>query len=267
MFTDWVTGEGWHMGRGPKGADGTSALIDLQLLWAYQVAADMESKIGMKGYADEYNQRAGVLKATIRKKYWDNAKGLFADRAEKGVYSQHANTLAILTGVVQGDEVSAIAKKVLADSTLAPASIYFKYYVHQALVKAGLGDNYIKWLDIWRENIKMGMTTWGETSQVDTTRSDCHAWGASPNIEFFRTVLGIDTDAPGFAKVKIEPHLGSLTAIGGTMAHPKGSIGVNYVYRKKKWHVQVILPSEITGRFIWNGKSYPLTSGNNQLEL
>ncbi|RYD93437.1 MAG: alpha-rhamnosidase, partial [Sphingobacteriales bacterium] len=266
-FTDWVTGEGWHIGRGPKSADGTSALIDLQLLWAYQVAADMENSIGMKQYAVDYNQRAAVLKTTIRKKYWDANRGLFADRKEKDVFSQHANTLAILTNVAEKSEAPAIVQKILTDSTLAPASIYFKYYVHQALVKAGLGNNYVGWLDKWRENIKMGMTTWGETSQVDTTRSDCHAWGASPNIEFFRTVLGIDTDAPGFAKVKIEPHLGSLKAISGTMPHPKGNISVDYIYRKKKWYVKVVLPFEITGAFIWKSKTYPLASGNNQLEL
>ncbi len=34
--------------------------------------------------------------------------------------------------------------------------------------------------------------------------------GSHPNIEFFRTVLGIDSDASGFSKIKVEPHLGSL---------------------------------------------------------
>ncbi len=109
---------------------------------------------------------------------------------------------------IEIQQANAIGKKMLTDSSLAPASIYFKFYLHQALVKAGLGNDYLNWLDLWRENIKMGMTTWAEISDINNARSDCHAWGASPNIEFFRTVLGIDSDAPGFAKVKIEPKLG-----------------------------------------------------------
>ena len=88
----------------------------------------------------------------------------------------------------------------LADTSLAPASIYFKFYLHQALTKAGLGNDYMSWLGKWRENMDLGLTTWAETSDVNTSRSDCHAWGLSPNIEFFRTILGIDSDAPGFQK-------------------------------------------------------------------
>ena len=83
--------------------------------------------------------------------------------------------------------------------------IYFKYYLHQALVKARLSNDYMNWLNTWRENTKMGLTTWAEESNLQATRSDCHAWGASPNIEFFRTVLGVDIDsyAPGLLKLKL----------------------------------------------------------------
>ncbi|MFM6914795.1 MAG: alpha-L-rhamnosidase C-terminal domain-containing protein, partial [Aquirufa sp.] len=76
--------------------------------------------------------------------------------------------------------------------------------------------------------IDMGLTTWAETSDISTSRSDCHAWGASPNIEFFRIVLGVDSDAPAFAKVKIEPHLGELKEVEGVVPHPQGEIQVQY---------------------------------------
>ena len=42
---------------------------------------------------------------------------------------------------------------------------------------------------VWEENIKQGMTTWAEISDINATRSDCHAWGAHPNIELYRRVL------------------------------------------------------------------------------
>ena len=62
--------------------------------------------------------------------------------------------LTILTNTITGKEATALAKKILVDTSLAPASIYFKYYQHQALVKAGLGNDYLKWLDKWKENIE-----------------------------------------------------------------------------------------------------------------
>lgn len=266
-FTDWVTSKGWESGRGPMGKDGNSALFDMQLLWAYQLAASMENKIGMKAYGAEYTQLATQLKKIIRKKYWDDGKKLFSDRAEKDLFSQHANALAILTGLVNKNEADNIGKQLLSDTTIAPASIYFKFYLHQALVKAGLGNNYLNWLGKWRENISMGLTTWAEISEISTSRSDCHAWGASPNIEFFRTILGIDSDAPGFRKVKIEPHLGGLKSIGGEMPHPYGTIQVKYNESNGHINAEISLPPKTTGTFIWKGRSYILKAGKNSISM
>jgi alpha-L-rhamnosidase len=266
-FTDWVDVKKWPSGVRKAGEDGNSALLDLQLLWAYELAADMEQNMGLLENADVYKKSAEQLKLTIQNKYWDSKKSLFADKSEKDLFSQHTNTLAILTGVVSGDAATKIGKQLLSDSTLAPTSIYFKYYLHQALVKAGLGDGYLNWLGKWRENMAMGLTTWGENSNVNTTRSDCHAWGASPNIEFFRTILGIDSDAPGFSKVKIEPHLGALKSIGGVMPHPNGKISVDYKAVNGHLNAKINLPLKTTGQFIWKGKIYPLKGGQNIIKI
>jgi alpha-L-rhamnosidase len=268
LFTDWVDNQkGWSGGVAPIGKDGNSAVLDLQLLWTYQLAAELERSLGMDAFFKEYLTRAALLKKTIQQKYWDASKGLYADTPEKDVFSQHANTLAILTGMVSSKESSLLAKKMLEDHSLAPASIYFKYYLHLALVKAGLGNDYLTWLDKWFENIAMGMTTWAEDSNVNGARSDCHAWGASPNIEFYRIVLGIDTDAPGFKRVRIEPHLGTLKTAGGEIPHPLGKISVRYALEKGKWNVVVNLPVNLTGTFIWEGKMYELQAGETNLTL
>jgi alpha-L-rhamnosidase len=267
MFTDWVTAKEWNAGVGPTGKDGTSALLDLQLLWAYQLAAELEAQIGMKEYATLYLQNADQLKKTIRSKYWDDSKKLFADRQEKDLFSQHANILAILTGMIEKNDAVAMSRQLLSNTELAPASIYFKYYLHRALIKAGLGNEYLHWLAKWRENIHMGLTTWAEMSDINTSRSDCHAWGSSPNIEFFRTVLGIDSDAPGFTKVKITPHPGALKKLSGEIPHPRGKIAVRYTYENEKWAIQINLPAKITGSFTWKGKVYPLKGGENRLHI
>jgi glycogen debranching enzyme len=203
-FTDWVPA--WPRGVSPVGKDGSSSVLDLQLLSGFQAAVKLEQNLGREEFVALYTRLAEQLANTIQEKYWDRTRGLYADTPEKDQFSQHANTLAILTGLVKGKEAGDLGRLILADETLAPASIYFKYYLHQALVKAGLGEDYMNWLDIWRKNMELGLTTWAEDSQVEQARSDCHAWGSSPNIEFFRTILGIDSDAPGFTRVRIEPH-------------------------------------------------------------
>lgn len=266
MFTDWVDNfKDWKAGTAPMGANGNSAVLDLQLLWAYQLAADLETKFGIPVLAHQYEQAINLLKGTIRAKYWDNQRMLFADREERDCFSQHANTLAILTGMCTDIEQTQISAQLLSDKTLAPASIYFKYYLHQALIKAGRGNDYMNWLDKWRENIQQGLSTWAETSDVDKTRSDCHAWGASPNIEIYRTILGIDSDGVGFSKVKIEPHLGTMTDFAGTIPHPRGKVFASYKLENGKWTILVDLPKSVTGRLIWKTKIIELKEGVNQI--
>jgi alpha-L-rhamnosidase len=263
MFTDWVETRGWNSGVAPMGKDGSSSILDLQLLWAYQLAAELESRYGMNSIASMYNQYAAQLKETIQSKYWDTSRRLFADVPEKNFFSQHANTLAILTGLSSHENANALAKQIRSDTSLAPASIYFKYYLHLALVKAGLGNDYLSWLDLWRDNIKMGMTTWAEIPDISNTRSDCHAWGASPNIEFFRTILGIDSDAPGFTRVAITPHLGTLKNIRGEIPHPLGEIKADYQLISGRWHIRIDLPGHTSGNLIWQTNTYPLHEGEN----
>ena len=267
IYTDWVEGKtGWPGGVGPIGKDGSSALLDLQLLLAFQTAAKIESELGMQAMSSLYQQKATQLQQTIQLSYWDATKKLYADTKDKDKFSQHANTLAILTNTIKGAAATDLAKRILTEK-LSPASIYFKYYLHMALIKAGLGNDYLKWLDKWKENIDMGLTTWAEISEIDNARSDCHAWGSSPNIEFFRTVLGIDTDAPAFKKVKVEPHLGDLKNVNGKMPHPNGNILASYRFENNKWNIEITLPEKIPGRFIWKGKTYPLKPGTNNFVL
>jgi len=113
----------------------------------------------------------------------------------------------------------------------------------------------------------LGLTTWAETSDVNTSRSDCHAWGSSPNIEFFRTVLGINSGAAGFSKVVITPHLGTLTEISGEMPHPNGKIMVNYKTKQGALQADIDLPEKTTGSFVWKGKTHLLRSGKNSFKL
>jgi alpha-L-rhamnosidase len=268
IFTDWVDSKGWKDGVAPLGSNNESAILDIQLMWTYQLAGDLEARAGNEYLAQEYFYRAEMLGQTIKRKYWDDSKGMFADTPEKDVFSQHANALAILAGVVIEYEARNLATKMLADQSLAQASIYYKYYVHQAATKAGLGNDYLKWLKKWDENIAMGLTTWAEMSNVAGSRSDCHAWGSSPNVELYRTVLGITSADPGFKTIFIEPHLGDITNIKGTMPHPEGQVSVSYVKDKKgKWIIDIEIPENTVGELSWNDKRYPLEVGKNSVDV
>jgi len=209
---------------------------------------------------------AARLRATIRQKYWDAGRRLFADTPARRQFSQHANVLAVLAGVVEGAEARAVLDRVLADTSLAPASIYFRHYLHAALNRTGQGDRYLELLVPWRRMLAEGLTTWAETNEPDV-RSDCHAWGASPNFELFRTVLGIDSAAPGFRRVIIRPFLGGLTRARGAIPHPRGEIAVGLALAGGRLEAEIGLPEGVDGDLVWGGARRPLPSGRSRFSL
>jgi hypothetical protein len=264
-FVDWV--KQWPNGEPPADADGSSAAaLDLQLLLAYQWAAELESAVGSRALADEYKAAAEKLKAAILATDWDPARGLFADQPSHRTYSQQVNTLAVLAAVVPPLQARSVVEKAISDPSLAQSSIYFRAYMNATLRKVGLGDRYLDMLGPWREMLAQGLTTWAEWSGPDA-RSDCHAWGSSPNYELLRTVAGIDSLAPGFRRVRVAPNLGKLEHISAIMPHPKGEIRVSLQRRNGKLVADVDLPSGITGSFDWLGRSVALKSGTNHLEF
>jgi hypothetical protein len=262
-FVDWT--EQWEGGVPPAEPDGSSAPLDLQLLLAYQWAAELESALGSKALAGEYGTAAAALHATIGNLYWDPARRMYADTPRKTAFSQHSQALAVLAGVIHGKDAADLIGRAEADKSLVQCSIYFRYYLHSALAAAGSADRYLDLLDEWRGQLARGMTTWAES--YEPSRSDCHAWGASPNIELFRTVLGVDSAAPGFRRVIVRPALGKLTEVSGTVPHPKGEIKVAYTLRNGKLEATVTLPAGVEGEFIWKGARRPLAAGTSKLEF
>ncbi|HWC97459.1 MAG TPA: alpha-L-rhamnosidase C-terminal domain-containing protein [Candidatus Sulfopaludibacter sp.] len=261
-YLDWVPE--WQGGDPPQQADGSSAPFDIHLLMAYRWAADMEKALGIPSLAGVYSARVQQLRDTVQKLYWDPAKTMYADTPAKSGFSQHTNTLAVLAGVIEGVPARDLALRILTAPGLAQTGLFFRFYVHQALAKVGEGDRYLDQLGDWRSMLARGLTTFAEI--VDRpgspSRSDCHAWSASPNIEIFRTVLGVDSSSPGFRTVSVRPNPGQLTSINGTVPHPKGLIHVKI----QNGAAQVTLPSGVTGELIWRGKRFRL-EGNVQVAV
>lgn len=230
---------------------------ELQLLQAFQWAADLTGDA-------EYRRAADQLRASIRRLYWDPARRYFASDPAHTYFLQHTQALAVLTGVSEGDEARDLMERTIADKTLVPTTIYFSYYLHAAMVRAGLGDRYLDMLTRWRDLLALHVTAWPEVDQAEA-RSDCHGWGDHPNIEVFRTVLGIDSAAPAFARVLIEPHLGALTSARGSIPHPRGVIAVEY--KLQGGHLDARIDTPVAGEFVWHGRPTPLHPGVNTLRF
>ena len=275
-FGDWTSG--YAAGVPPQDADGGSTFLTLQFVAALHDAAELETKYGSPERAENYRQIMRTASAAVNRMSWDQASHLYADTPAKKTFSTQANVLAVLTDTAPQAEQGAILRRILAsqektattlDGQPVPAmsqmSFYFRFYLSRALEHAGVADLYLDQLGPWRQMLSLGLSTWAETPEP--TRSDCHAWSASPNYDLLTLVAGIEPDAPGFKHVRIAPHLGNLQHLDAAMPHGVDEIRVHYERRTQRWTATVTLPAELTGDFVWNGQTYPLHPGRQVLEL
>lgn len=263
-FGDWA--EGWTRGVPPGAVEGGSAFIALQYVLAARQAAEMFDAFGEQERATIWRRGADRVARAVDEHCWVEAKGAYADTPEKSSFSQHVNSLAIISGVATGMRAREIVGRILDDTSLTQCTLYFRFYVARAMAAAGLGDRYVTELGPWRDMLELGLTTFAE--KPEPTRSDCHAWSASPNYDFLAVICGITPDAPGFRRVRIAPALGPLEWVEGKIPHPDGEIAVR-ADRKSGGGIEatVSLPDGVPGVFSWNGQERPLSPGRQKIAI
>lgn len=266
-FVDWVNAKGWDNGNPPAAHTGNSSILSLQYVYTLEKAADVFDGYNMHDMAVEYRSLADNIKKAVFEKCFNPVKGLIADSPEKNTFSQHANVLAILTNTFpETTDKAKIVSAILNDKDLAQCTLYFKFYLFEALLKAGQADQFIASLTPWGKMVDTGLTTFAETP--DPARSDCHGWSASPVYYFLSLVSGIKPNTPGFKSVRIEPNFGSLKNIDATMPHKLGAIRVKlHKDDKNSLRGEVTLPIHLEGVFIWNGVQIQLKGGINNINF
>jgi hypothetical protein len=260
-FVDYT--RAWRAGIPPLEENGQSSVLSLQYESALRAAADMEAAFGSAQQAQQDRTLAAKIGAAVYKTCWDPARRLLADTSARKNFSQHANILGVLEDAIPSADQGAVMKTVLSDSSLTPATYYFRFYLFRAMNKTGLGDQYLSQLGPWRGMLALGLSTWAE--MPEPTRSDCHAWSAHPNFDLLATVAGIESAAAGFREVAIRPQLGSLQHLKASLPHPQGDIKVEYERHGKNLNADVDLPSRLSGWFYWDGKRTALHGGHQHL--
>jgi hypothetical protein len=271
-FVDWAKEWAWDTKKNEGGVplgggiDGESAITTLQFVYTLQHAATIFNAQGKSDQATYYSQLATKISKAVYKNCWAEKRQLLSDTPDKTSFSQHANIWAVLTNTIPTKQQKVLITKVLNDKSLIQCTIYFRFYLAQALFQAGLGNQYIDSIEPWRQALTLGLTTFPETPEP--SRSDCHAWSASPNYDFLATVCGIRPMEVGFRNVRIAPNLCNLKNVEAQMPHPLGEIKVKFVRQGTIGiEAEITLPTELTGEFVWNGKVRKIYSGINKIEV
>jgi len=265
-FIDWVV-----KGEIPSyDSNHESCMTSLEYLGALIDAADLEKNLGDPVLSQRYEARLNHVRSGIASMCWVPSRGLLAENPDQKVFSQQANILGVLYDVIPKDKQQEVLRRLIdiqpgtTPDGVMSASYYFRFYLSRALDHAGLGDEYLKSLDPWRELLPMHFSTWPE--QPGETRSDSHAWSAHPIYDLLTLVAGVEPASEGFASVRITPHLGSLDHLTASYPHPQGDIQMEYRRTGSGLDATITLPGILTGSFQYNGRSWELKPGANHIE-
>ena len=260
-FMDWVP-EWDEYGNAPDGRRGLSALNNLLYVLALKSLARTETAFGESGMAACWSARAERVSAAVLRRFWSEERGMVADTAAKDRFSEHAQCLALLAGVLPEDKQSRAFNGLLNAPDLARTTVYFSHYLFETYLKWGRADLFLKRLDLWRDYVKAGLKTPLEAPGV-RARSDCHAWGAHPFYHLLTGIAGIQPADDGFAAVRIAPCPGGLKWIRASMPTPRGAVDVDLRFDRESPSGTVSLPAGLPGVFLWNGSKRNLLPGRN----
>jgi alpha-L-rhamnosidase len=261
MFMDWALS--WDDGMPPEGEFGVNSLVNWQTVYTLNLAAELEEWLGEPELAKRNRKIAADLVKRIDKVFWDKKRNLYADDPSKKYFSEHSQCLAILSGSLNATQCKKIGQALVTEKNLTLATIYFMHYLFEAYQKIGRIDTLLDRMGLWFELDRLGLKT--TTERPEPSRSDCHAWGAHPLYHLFASILGIRPGKLGSQHITLQPQLGRLDKIKGSLVHPLGTIKADLRFEKGKLKGSVTLPKGVTGKFIFNGKTKNLKCGTQTL--
>ena len=263
-FIDWVRDPAWPIGTPPGALAGQSSIVNLVMVLALQAAARIECAVGETVLAQRCTDVADAVGALVARRWWDESRGLMRDDDSGQQYSEHAQALALLAGVLTAEEQQRCLGALDQGTGLTKATISFAFYVHEALYRGGRAAAVERRLVWWTTLPTRGLLTTIE--QEDPTRSDCHAWGAHPLFHEAAAMAGVRPLAPGLERVLIAPQPGSRGLIDVAIPHPRGGhVVVRWERLDPGWRCWIELPEGVNGIFRFAGQEVVLHAGINQL--
>jgi len=201
--------------------------------------------------AAKYTTIAADMRAKIFSYYWNEQKHALVHSRIDGKptdnVTRYANMFSIFFNYLDDDKKQDVKKYVLLNNDVPKITTpYMRFYELESLCAIGDQSYVLKQMkDYWGGMLKLGATSfWEEYNPVDTGaniyamygrpygKSLCHAWGASPIYLLGKYFLGVKPTSPGYKDYLIEPNLGGLQWMQGTVPTPNGDIKV-YVSTKQ----------------------------------
>ncbi|MHC4885579.1 MAG: family 78 glycoside hydrolase catalytic domain [Planctomycetota bacterium] len=232
-FIDWA-----HVDK--RGECAPYNAIFVGALEAYRGMAVFKGDSHMVGIAE---QVVDGIRSGFQDRFFDSARGLFADCRVDGQLSErtseHANLAAIRWDLCDGETQDRVIARLYeeGDADVVECQPFFMVVVLKALARAGRMELALRLIrERWGERMvarglsscteEWGMNgSWRDGVYKGFERTLSHAWSACPAEFLIRDLIGLEIQTPGFSKVNLAPYTGlDYQVIYPT---PKGDIQVS----------------------------------------
>jgi hypothetical protein len=237
VFIDWAEGV-----LDKKGEVSFEQILFCRSLETMALCAEIA---GDGARAATYKKLAADLKVKLFKTFWVEDKKALVHNRVNGVLSntvtRYANMFAIFFDYFNKEQMQAVKQNVLMNDQVQKITTpYMRFYELEALCAMG-EQSYVlgQMKDYWGGMLKLGATSFWEKYDPNEKgtqhlamygrpfgRSLCHAWGASPIYLLGKYYLGVKPLSPGYDQYVVEPQLGGLQWMEGTVPTPNGDIKI-----------------------------------------
>lgn len=258
-FVDWQPKWGFCGGIPEALLHGPSVIINLMYALALEKAAVLWDAAGRPFLAAEYRARKKAITDRVFDLCWDAERGMLREGPDFAQFTQHAQSWAVLTGMLEGQAAKTALRHAIDDADVLKCGFSTAYEWFRALEQAGMYEETARYMRDWAALPAMGNTTCPEVP--GDSRSECHAWSAVPLYEFLRVFGGIRMEA---GQVVIAPVPGYLESFSGHVCIPGGAA----TFRNKSCVYTVTLPNDCPAvlRFP-DGSQETVIGGTHQIQL
>ncbi|SDT16535.1 alpha-L-rhamnosidase [Mucilaginibacter mallensis] len=236
VFIDWADG---------LSKQGEVSFEQILLCRSLETMAECAKLAHDSTRAVKYAQIAAYLKAKIFSYYWNDQKHALVHSRIDGKptdnVTRYANMFSIFFNYLDEAKKQDVKKYVLLNNDVPKITTpYMRFYELEALCAMGEQSYVLKQMkDYWGGMLKLGATSFWEEYNPAKSGADvyamygrpygkslCHAWGASPIYLLGKYYLGVKPTSPGYKEYIVEPNLGSLQWMQGSIPTPNGDIRV-----------------------------------------
>ncbi|MFC3803898.1 alpha-L-rhamnosidase C-terminal domain-containing protein [Cohnella sp. GCM10012308] len=236
VFVDWAD------------LDNSGAVSTIQILLARGLeamsafAAELDDPVA----SGSYRSLAEELKAKTLSLFWDEARGGLlhhrADGVTQPMLTKHANMFAMTFGYLSPAQQERVIHSVMLNPEVPQIRTpYMRFHEMATLCESRQHDHVLQEVrDYWGGMIDLGATTFWEEYDpsladdahygmygVTFGKSLCHAWGAGPIYLFGKYFLGVRPLSAGYGTFVVEPQLGGLGWMKGTVPTAGGEVEVD----------------------------------------